>query len=119
MCPSQRRRSADPEHSYFKSLFSCFDAAVIVAGFVVDILLRGPLEEAGSLVVVLRLWRVFKIIEEFSTEANNEKGGLYEHIDMLREENDNIRKESDNVRDEIETLRKMVYVKARAHDGAS
>ncbi len=92
--------------SYFKSLFHCFDAAVIIAGFIVDVLLRGSLEEAGSLVVVLRLWRVFKIIEEFSTGANDEMEGLYEHIDSLREENDKIRNESDSIRTEIETLRK-------------
>ena len=92
--------------SYFNSLFHCFDAAIIIAGFFVDVLLRGPLEEAGSLVVVLRLWRVFKIIEEFSTGANDEMEGLYEHIDRLREENDKIRNESDSIRTEIETLRK-------------
>lgn len=52
--------------SYFKSKFHCFDATVILAGFVIDVCLKGVLEEAGSIVVILRLWRVFKIVEEFS-----------------------------------------------------
>lgn len=46
---------------YFKSKFHCFDAIVIVAGFIVDVCLKGTLEEIGSIVVVLRLWRVFKV----------------------------------------------------------
>lgn len=35
---------------YFRSLFHCFDAAIIVAAFVVDVLLKDVLEEVGSLV---------------------------------------------------------------------
>ncbi len=46
---------------FFKSWFHCLDATVITVGFVIDVLLKGMLEEIGSLVVVLRLWRVFKV----------------------------------------------------------
>lgn len=46
---------------FFHSWFHCLDATVITAGFVIDVLLKGQLEEIGSLVVVLRLWRVFKV----------------------------------------------------------
>lgn len=52
---------ADNHDRYFKSKFHCFDAIVIVAGFVVDVCLKNTLEEVASLVVVLRLWRVFKV----------------------------------------------------------
>ena len=48
-------------YSYFYSWFHCLDATVITAAFVIDVLLKGVLEEVGSLVVVLRLWRVFKV----------------------------------------------------------
>ena len=54
---------------YFRSWFHCLDATVIIAGFVVDVSLKGVQEEAGSLIVALRLWRVFKIIEELSAGA--------------------------------------------------
>lgn len=49
--------------SYFNSWFHWLDAIVITAAFVVDVLLKGVLEEVGSLVVVLRLWRVFKVTQ--------------------------------------------------------
>ena len=49
------------ERSYFHSWFHCLDATVITAAFAIDVLLRGVVEEVGSLVVVLRLWRVFKV----------------------------------------------------------
>lgn len=54
---------ADGHDRYFKSKFHCFDAIVIVAGFVVDVCLKNTLEEVASLVVVLRLWRVFKVCD--------------------------------------------------------
>ncbi|MCJ1299268.1 hypothetical protein MMC08_002060 [Hypocenomyce scalaris] len=78
---------------YFKSKFHCFDAFVIVAGFVVDVCLKGILEEIGSIVVVLRLWRVFKIIEEFSAGAEEQMDTLTERIDQLDMENKELKKE--------------------------
>ena len=68
---------------YFGSKFHCFDATVIVAGFIVDVLLKGPVEEAGSLIVVGRLWRVFKIIEEFSAGADDRIEELEERVGEL------------------------------------
>lgn len=72
---------------YFQSLFHIMDATVILAGFVVDVLLKGVLEEVASLVVVLRLWRFFKIIEEFSVGAEEQMDGLEARIEMLESEN--------------------------------
>ena len=54
------RRRADVGR-YFHSWFHWLDATVITAAFVIDVLLKGVVEEVGSLVVVLRLWRVFKV----------------------------------------------------------
>ena len=73
--------------SYFNSRFHIFDATIIVAGFIVDVLLHGTIEEAGSLIVVGRLWRVFKIIEEFSSGADDQIEGLMERIEILEKEN--------------------------------
>ncbi|MCJ1412360.1 hypothetical protein MMC19_006454 [Ptychographa xylographoides] len=78
---------------YFKSKFHCFDAFVIVAGFIIDVCLKGLLEEIGSIVVVLRLWRVFKIIEEFSAGAADQMDKLTERIEHLESENDELKKE--------------------------
>ncbi|KAF5869479.1 putative ion transport protein [Botrytis fragariae] len=69
------------------SKFHCFDATVIVAGFVVDVLLHGVLEEVASLVIILRLWRFFKIVEEFSVGAQEQMDGLEERIEQLEMEN--------------------------------
>lgn len=74
--------------AYFRSKFHCFDAVVILVGFVVDVLLKGVLEEIGSLVVVMRLWRVFKIIEELSAGAEEQMSILQRQIVTLRKENE-------------------------------
>lgn len=71
---------------YLRSKFHCFDATVIVASFIIDVLLRGILEEVASLVIVLRLWRVFKIIEELSVGAQEQTEGLRQRIEVLEQE---------------------------------
>lgn len=80
-------------HRFFKSKFHCFDAAVILAGFIVDVCLKGVLEEAGSIIVILRLWRVFKIIEELSAGAEEQMDSLSVRIEQLEKENEELRKE--------------------------
>lgn len=84
--------------AFFKSRFHVFDAVVIVLGFVVDVVLKGVLEEVGSLVVVLRLWRVFKIIEELSAGAEEQMEGLSERVEELEKENEELRKALDQAR---------------------
>lgn len=107
--------------SFFKSKFHCFDATVIVAGFIVDVCLRGVLEEVGSLVVIGRLWRIFKIIEEFSGAAEDQLGALEEQIEGLEEEKSGLKSEVHGLRLENEGLKKEVgdlkhrLVKAPGH----
>ena len=60
---------------------------MILAGFFIDVLLKGVLEEIGSIVVVLRLWRVLKIIEELSAGAEEQIEPLQEHLEELEKEN--------------------------------
>jgi len=78
---------------YFTSWFHCFDASVILAGFVVDVILHGIVEEIASLVVVLRLWRFFKIIEEFSVGAEEQMEGLELRLESLESENADLKKQ--------------------------
>lgn len=56
-------------------------------------LLHGVLEEVASLVVILRLWRFFKIIEEFSVGAEEQMEGLEMRIEQLETENGDLKKE--------------------------
>lgn len=79
--------------SYFNSSFHILDAIVISAGFIVDVLLHGILEEVASLVVILRLWRFFKIIEEFSVGAEEQMDGLELRIEQLETENTDLKSE--------------------------
>jgi hypothetical protein len=63
---------------YFTTWFHIFDGSVIFAGFVVDVLLHGILEEVASLVVIPRLWRFFKIVEEFGVGCSGTNGCIGE-----------------------------------------
>jgi hypothetical protein len=86
------------KYSYFHSRFHCFDALVVVAGFVVDVLLHGILEEAASLVVILRLWRVFKIIEELSVGASEQTEELEHKVNELERENELLKTELERLK---------------------
>ena len=87
------KRPSNIQRRYFKSRFHRFDAAVIVTGFVVDVVLRGVTEKVASLVVILRLWRIFKIVEEFSAGAEQQMDSMNERIDELERENGRLKQE--------------------------
>lgn len=58
-----------------------------------DVLLRGVIEEVASLVVILRLWRVVKIIEELSVGAQEQMEDLIEKVTDLQRENEELKAE--------------------------
>lgn len=95
-------------YRYFKSRFHCFDAAVIVAGFVIDITLHGINKEVGVLVIVLRLWRVFEIIEELSAASEDQIDGLWEEIEQLESERDGLKRDREKLVQERDGLLKRV-----------
>lgn len=70
-----------------KSKFACFDAAVIIAGFVLDVVLNGVNSEVASLVVLLRLFRFVKIVEEMGSTTETRIEGLKEEMETLKREN--------------------------------
>jgi hypothetical protein len=72
---------------------------VITAAFMLDIVLRGVTEEAASLIVVLRLWRVFKIIEELSVGAQEQMEDLQVRIHDLEKQNSELRARVDEFDD--------------------
>ncbi|OKL56197.1 hypothetical protein UA08_08402 [Talaromyces atroroseus] len=78
---------------YFRSKFHTFDALVIVLAFILDVALRGVVEEIGSLVVVLRLWRVFKIIEEMGDISAEMMEKYEEELEAVKLENSKLKRE--------------------------
>ena len=58
----------------------------------VDVCLHGPVEEAGTLIIILRLFRVFKIVEESGTVAEETLDQLQERLEGLEKENETLRR---------------------------
>ena len=63
------------------------DGLVIIASFVIDLLTHGILEEIASLVIVLRLWRFVKIVEELSVGASERMEEIEQQVELLEKEN--------------------------------
>ena len=72
-----------------------------MASFLVDVCLKGPVEQAGSIVVVLRLWRVFKIIEELGAQASDQLDELKEQVTRLQTENRELYREKEALRQRL------------------
>lgn len=81
------RYDTDAQQSYLRSWFHIFDALVIITSFLIDILTRGVVEEVASLLIILRLWRFVKIIEEVSVGASEQMEDLEMRIEQLEQEN--------------------------------
>lgn len=79
--------------SYLRSWFHIFDAVVIIVSFLVDVLTHGIVEEVASLVVILRLWRFVKIIEEMSVGASEQMEDLEMRVEQLEKENSSLKSE--------------------------
>lgn len=78
---------------YLRSWFHIFDALIIVASFLVDSLTHGVVEEVASLVIILRLWRFVKIIEEMSVGASEQMEDVEMKAEQLQKENDKLKRE--------------------------
>lgn len=68
-----------------------FDSVIIVLSFVVDIASRGLTQSIGSLVIVLRLWRLAKISEELVLGATVRMDFLEQQLDDLQHENSHLK----------------------------
>ncbi|KAG5982606.1 hypothetical protein E4U55_001673 [Claviceps digitariae] len=81
--------------SYLASWFHLFDALVIVVSFVIDIASRGLTESIGSLVVILRLWRLARISEEVVMGATERLDLMEQHLEELQHENTALKRRLD------------------------
>jgi hypothetical protein len=61
--------------------------------FAIDLLTHGIVEEIASLVVILRLWRFVKIVEELSVGAGERMEEIQFKVEELELENEELRRE--------------------------
>ncbi|KAK4447912.1 hypothetical protein QBC34DRAFT_381751 [Podospora aff. communis PSN243] len=83
---------------FFKEWFHCFDAFVIVASFIIDVVTHGTLEEIGSLIIILRLWRFVKIVDELGVSAEERTEGIESKLVALEMENESLKRRIEEMR---------------------
>ncbi|KAF9052972.1 hypothetical protein BJ165DRAFT_1523721 [Panaeolus papilionaceus] len=80
-----------------------FDAAVIIATFVLEVALRGKDRDLASLLVILRLWRLFELAESIALSTSE----LHEHEkELLLERICHLTTEIEKLKAENQALRK-------------
>lgn len=62
-----------------------------MVSFVVDLFVRGVVEDIVSIVIVLRLWRLVKIVQEVSVGAAERMEELEARVVQLEKENHELR----------------------------
>ncbi|KAJ4294534.1 hypothetical protein N0V90_008225 [Kalmusia sp. IMI 367209] len=83
---------------YFKSKFHIFDATIIVVSFICEIGLQGVEEKVASFIIILRLLRVIKIVDEMSVGAEQQMTDLERRLSKRKKENRQLNEELDHLR---------------------
>ena len=87
-----------------------------MASFVADVLTHGIVEEIASLVIILRLWRLVKIIEELSVGAAEGMEEIEAKVVKLELENTDLKTQIGRLRsddEESEEGRRSVLMSGR------
>jgi len=82
-------------------VFHILDAVVILIAFVVSIVYKGPIQQAFSLVIVLRLWRIYSIIEEHGDCDPDQMEDLQHRVEDLESERVRMKKEISTLRQRL------------------
>lgn len=87
-------------NSFFKDWFHCFDAFIIVTSFTVDLVTHGVVEQIASLVIMLRLWRLVKMVEEMSVGASEQMEEIEAKVGKLEGENADLKSQIERLKNE-------------------
>ncbi|KAI8909372.1 hypothetical protein DFJ77DRAFT_472270 [Powellomyces hirtus] len=83
---------------YLRNPLHAFDAAVVVGSLVLELVLKGPAQEIVGLLIVLRCWRIVRVIDGVATAIKAEKEAEIHRI----------KRENQRLKNEISELRKQV-----------
>jgi voltage-gated hydrogen channel 1 len=69
-----------------------------VASFIIDVVTHGTLEEIGSLIIILRLWRFVKIVDELGVSAEERTEEIESKLLALERENESLKARLERMR---------------------
>ena len=70
-----------------------------MASFVIDVITHGIVEEIGSMIIILRLWRFVKIVEELGLGASERMEEVEARVADLERQNLELKSEIETMRD--------------------
>ncbi|PCH38112.1 hypothetical protein WOLCODRAFT_96517 [Wolfiporia cocos MD-104 SS10] len=87
-----------------------FDAVVIITTFVLEVVLRGRERELASLLIVLRLWRLVKLVQGIAVSAGELEEGDAQQLAETRQELEGVIVALADAREENQRLRERLRV---------
>jgi len=88
------------------SVLHLVDAVIIIATFVLELVLRGAGRELAALLVILRLWRLVKLVGSVAVASGDLSEERAEELHAAKQELARVKAELTLSQDECETLRK-------------
>ncbi|KAL1944578.1 hypothetical protein VTO73DRAFT_3008 [Trametes versicolor] len=95
----------NPRGPVVHAILHLFDALVILTTFILEIVLRGRERELASLLVILRLWRLVKLVQGIAVSAGELDEQQAEQLAETREQLNDALKSLHAVRQENQELR--------------
>ncbi|TEB31274.1 hypothetical protein FA13DRAFT_1791555 [Coprinellus micaceus] len=85
-----------------------FDAVVIVATFVLEVILRGRDAELAALLVILRLWRIVKLVTGVTVGIEEVDEERAKELEKTKEELSRIKVELASAQEQVITLQRRL-----------
>ncbi|KXN85475.1 Voltage-gated hydrogen channel 1 [Leucoagaricus sp. SymC.cos] len=93
-----------------------FDAFVIITAFVLEVVLKGKEEELAALLIILRFWRIVKLVEGVAVGAGELTAEAAEELASTKEKLLHAQGELHASRNEIQRLRRRLLTGGIAQD---
>ncbi|KAJ3560107.1 hypothetical protein NP233_g11051 [Leucocoprinus birnbaumii] len=107
----------NPFSKFPLSSLHLFDAIVIIATFVLEVVLKGREEELAALLIVLRFWRIVKLVEGVAVGAGELSAETAEELASTKEDLHRVRGELLTSQNEVQRLRQRLLRAGIVIDG--
>lgn len=105
----------DPRGRFPHATLHIFDAVIIITTFVLEVVLRGKERELAGLLIILRLWRLLKLVGGVAVGSGELEEDTYKDLARVKRELEDSQDAHTRAQDEIQELRaRLTWLESQA-----